>query len=212
MLRAFALGCVVLGCSIGCGSTQVSSPRAVSSSAQALMLAGPAVASAPLYLEVWVTVHGTSVGPFRSDIALHSGDRIALQARTSIAANVYLLHCDPQHVLSVFPESGPLQFLADRRVSLPASGLDIRLDGPPGPETLYIVASRRPLDQADPRLHAALTPGDQSACQDPVARAMPSTRATLRGVEVSRAYDSVARAFAGDDGVIVLRFPFQHLP
>lgn len=210
MLRAFALGCVVLECLIGCGSARVSSTREISRSAQALMLAASAAAPPPLYLEVWATVHGTSAGAFHSDIVLHSGDRIALQARTSIAANVVLLHCDPQQVLSVFPESGALQFLADRRISLPASGMDIRLNGSPGRETLYIVASRRPLIQADPGLHAALAPGDQRACRDMSAR--PAKRSAVRGIEVSRAQDSVARAFAGDDGVIVLRFPFQHLP
>jgi hypothetical protein len=34
----------------------------------------------------------------------------------------------------------------------------------------------------------------------------------LRGIELSDGSYAVARALAADDGVIVLRFPFRHVP
>jgi hypothetical protein len=109
-------------------------------------------------------------------------------------------------------------------VSLPAAGMDIHLAGAPGRETLYVVASRRPLAQSDPHLYATLARAAASE-NDPICSAqfealcagdnptrLQRVHATLRGVEVSNAYDSVARAFAQADGVVVLRFAFQHLP
>jgi hypothetical protein len=209
-----------LGCTATTGAASHAPPTpSVGFATGALIIAPP-----PLYLEVWATVHGTTAGAFHANIALHSGDRIGLQARTSIAANVYLLHCDAKRVLSVFPSAGPLRFDADRRVSLPVAGMDIHLEGSTGRETLYVVASRRPLDQSDPDLYAALARAASSE-NDPLCSAhfealcagenvvrAQAVRATLRGVEVSSSYDSVARAFAEADGVIVLRFPFRHLP
>jgi hypothetical protein len=183
--------------------------------------------SAPLYLEVWATAHGSSVGPLFPGMALHSGDRIGLQARTSSRAHVYLLHCDANAVLSVFPSLGPLVFPADRRIELPAVGAALQLSDVPGQDTLYILASKRPLDHTDPALQAALLSWGQAgnpnaACGsdferllagpiDAAARAAhKEPTAALRGVLAN--YVSVTRAFADSDGVVVLKFPYQHLP
>ena len=53
-----------------------------------------------------------------SPMALRSGDRLGVVARTSCSADVYLLHCDRLEVLSVYPEAGPVHFDGDRRVDL----------------------------------------------------------------------------------------------
>jgi len=194
----------------------------------------------PLYLEVWPTVHGTAAGPLFPHMGLHSGDRIGLQARTSRAAHVYLIHCDGSDLLSVFPAAGPIQFPADERVALPAVGQDLRLTDAPGAEALYIVASQEPLDRSDPRLEAALARARESdglhGCGSKLEalligsseharraharrsiapereREREQKQGALRGIEGSQAYPSVARAFSEEDGVIVLRFRYRHLP
>ena len=185
----------------------------------------PRSTAAPLYLEVWARVHGSTSGPLERDMPLHAGDRIGLTARTSSHAEVLLLYCDHDGMLSVFPSAGALMFQADQRVQLPAAGMDIQLGPDAGPESLYVLASRAPLLQADPLLHAALS-GDAPALAPSCGPAlealldgpMPSppaparsARAALRGIDVSDPYRSVARAFAAEDGVVILGFPFEHL-
>jgi hypothetical protein len=191
------------------------------------------VPTAPLYLEVWATLAGSAAGLFYPDVALHSGDTIGLQARTSIAAHVYLMHCSQSAQLSIFPASGPIEFRAEQVVSLPAPGIDFRVSGAPGSETLYVVASLQPLNRSDPLLQDALSRASAQRAE-PIcgaeleallgARNRPGPgevrehtprarqRAALRGIELSDGSLSVARALAADDGVIVLRFPFRHLP
>jgi len=197
-------------------------------------------APAPLGLEVWATVHGTYVGPLHPEMVLHSGDRIGVRARTSSVADVYLLHCDARDALSIYPSAGAVRFTADQRVELPAIGKDLRLAGAPGHETLYVVASKRPLEHADPELEAALSnahasphPNDLAAAgaretPDPACgrqletllasswadRSGESTRRrfAVRGVDTSDAFDAVARAFADGDDVVVLRFAYRHAP
>jgi hypothetical protein len=190
--------------------------------------------ASPLYLDVWVTAHGTAVGPLLPNMVLHSGDRIGLQARTSSAANVYVIHCDGSRALSVYPASGPISFPAEQRVDLPAVGKDLRLTSSPGDEILYVVASRQRLDESDTWLkeflsakHASgaaqvcggefekLLAGPSAPRQQPRARlelARTPPRHALRGVVTRDIYSTMARAFAADDGVIILRFPFRHLP
>jgi hypothetical protein len=192
-----------------------------------------AVPTPPLYLEVWATLGGSAAGLFYPDVALHSGDTIGLHARTSTAAHVYVMHCGGSARLSVFPASGSIDLRADQVVSLPATGMDIRLTGAPGNETLYVMASRQPLNRSDPALQAALSrtsaQPDEPICGAELeallgARNRPGPgqvrehtpraqqRAALRGIEMSDGSFSVARALAADDGVIVLRFPFRHVP
>jgi hypothetical protein len=183
--------------------------------------------STPLYLDVWAMVHGTAVGPLFPYMVLHSGDRIGLQARTSGVANVYVMHCDASAALSVFPASGPIAFPADQRVELPAVGKDLRLTTSPGDEILYVLASRQPLAASAPALQAILARTEASGARQVCSRefedllAGPNSphrttrteqRAALRGVGTRDSYSSAAHAFAADDGVIVLRFPFRHLP
>lgn len=196
----------------------------------------------PLYVEVWPRVHrGPRHGreghePFVSDIALHHGDEIELEVRTSGSANVYLLHCDGGGRLSVFPDSGGIPFRADVWVALPAAGMPLRVGATPGAETLYIVASRDPLHIADaalehrlaqassesgaascdPQLETLLTGSDYAprrAAQPQAAGALPKKpRFALRGIDTSGSAAAIARAFTEDDGIVVLRFAYRNQP
>jgi hypothetical protein len=188
---------------------------------------------APLYLDVWATVHGSTLGSLHPGRALRSGDRIRLEARTSLDADVYLVHCDDAGTASVYPETGAIRVRSDQRVSLPAAGIDLRLDNAPGHETFYVVATNRALDAVDPSLHElfAQARSEEGAGCGPeldeilsgstraprLARARDGTerveaRFALRGIELSDLYYTQARALADDDGIVVLRFAVVHQP
>jgi hypothetical protein len=188
----------------------------------------------PLYLEVLASLHGPTRTPFVPDVTLHPGAQISLQARTSSTAHVYMLHCDARATLSVFPDAGGIEFRADQWVALPAAGMPIKLGSEPGTETVYVIATRDALELADARLERTLTAGvaQPAATQCGAAldallagknetSALPPTAATpparklpyaVRGVDVSKPASPVARAFAQDDGVVVLRFSYINAP
>jgi hypothetical protein len=228
MFRSLTAVMIAAACCQGCAAPR-SAPKPTLPSAPAIDDTHMHTHStAPLYLEVWARTHGSVAGPLFPDMTLRSGDRIGLGARTSCGADVYLLHCDRLDLLSVYPESGPVHFDADRRVSLPAPGMDLQLSNEPGYETLYIVASKHPLEQSDPALQAALLlqpsrpghPGCGRALESAL-RGVRSKQARLsaaehsvavRGVELSSMQGTVTRALAGDDGIVVLRFPYRHVP
>jgi hypothetical protein len=190
-----------------------------------------------LYLELWPTVRagtGRARGPFVPDISLHGGDTIELMVRTSSEAQVYLLHCDTSGTLSIFPDAGGIPFHADQWVTLPASDVPIVLGASPGTETLYVVSTRDPLERSDPKLSALLARAanaPDTTCDEqleallvgnPVepkaAGSTPFTvkppphksRYALRGVDLSRPTSPIARAFAEQDGVVVLRLTYQN--
>jgi hypothetical protein len=204
--------------------TAANSQPASSSASQA-----PQVCKPPLYLEAQASLRGKVRGPFVPDITLHPGAQIALRARTSIAAHVYMLHCAADSVLSVFPDAGGIEFRADQWVPLPAAGMPIRLGSQAGTETVYVVATREPLASADARLERWLTQrlrDPQTARCDAelesVLAGPPLTAATtaharkqlyaLRGVDTSQPDGQVARGFASNDGVVVLRFSYKNAP
>ena len=223
-MRRLTAAVVVAAQLHGCAAPQHETKPAPLPNAPASETAG---SHAPLYLEVWASTHGSVAGPLFPEMALRSGDRLGVVARTSCSADVYLLHCDRLEVLSVYPETGPVHFDADRRVTLPAPGLDLQLSNEPGHETLYIVASKRPLERSDPALQAALalkpsSPG-HPGCGAALDRALRGANlrreranphgssVAMRGVEMNTE-TTVTRALAGDDGIVVLRFPYRHLP
>jgi hypothetical protein len=189
---------------------------------------------APLYLEVRASVRGALGGPFVPEMSLLPSAQIMLQARTSRAARVYMLHCDAHAALSVFPDAGGIDFRADQWVSLPAANMPIQVGNRPGNETVYVIATRDQLAHSDSELAAWLTDNmrqPQAAHCDTklvallagsgAARApsLPPTAANpplrklpyaLRGVDVSSSM--VARAFAEVDGVVVLRLSYVVVP
>jgi hypothetical protein len=207
-----------------CATAAAPGGVALPAAAERIELAPSAQRVPALYLDVWVAVHGTSIGPLYPDMTLHSGDRIGLQARTSSAAEVYVIHCDGAQTLSLI---GPVNFLADQRVPLPAAGIDLRLQGLPGDEAVYVIASRRPLGDAAPRMAAMLAGAaaapelarcgaalDQELADSPAtpARALRLGRRSLRGAELSHDDLAAVHACSEDDGVVVLRFGFRHAP
>jgi hypothetical protein len=190
---------------------------------------GDKARQAPLYLEVSARLRDTRA-PFVSDIQLHPGAKIELQARTSIASHVYMLHCSADAALSVFPDAGGINFRADQWVPLPAAGMSIELGDKSGTETVYVIAARDALELSDVGLGRWLTdsvarPGAARCGQDLEAAlsgrehwvqrraaGWPTRRQpfALRGVDTSTG--SVARAFAEQDGVVILQFSYVNVP
>jgi hypothetical protein len=184
---------------------------------------------APLYLEVSARLRDTRA-PFVSDIQLHPGAQIELQARTSVAAHVYMLHCSADAALSVFPDAGGINFRADQWVPLPAAGMNITLADKSGSESVYVIAARDALEVSDLRLGRWLT---ESVSRPQGARCGAELEAALAGRErwvprraagwktrklpfalrgVDTSTGSVARAFAEQDGVVILQFSYFNVP
>jgi hypothetical protein len=193
------------------------------------MAAGPAI-PAEFKLQVWATTHGSVEGPLQNNENLISGDRISLQARTTLASNAYLVYCDTHAELTVFPVSNGIAMPAGELRQLPAESKDLTLDHTPGKEVFYVVATLRPLQQSDPALHGVLT-GGNTPCGRPLeaalvgapraapvtshnaAAALPRpTALTVRGINLTDAVDNSVSAAARDDGIVVLGFSFNHRP
>jgi hypothetical protein len=121
-----------------------------------------------------------------------------------------------------------------KRRALLAEGKQFRLDDSAGNETIYVVASKESLNQADPALDEALA-RDRSGNSKPdcgpslegslagakVERAKPAPAPRIaklttpvpwnvRGLKVVDGDDEAVKASAGSDGIVVLRFRFQH--
>jgi hypothetical protein len=206
----------------------VGTRTAADSQSTQISAAGAAPATArkpPLYLEVQASVRGALRQPFVPDMTLAPRAQVVLQARTSHAARVYMLHCDAHAALSVYPDAGGIDFRADQWVSLPAADMPIHVGSEPGNETVYVIATRERLVESDAPLErwlaerlrqpqAARCDGELAALLtgsvglQPTASHRPARKLpyAVRGVDVSKR--SVARAFAESDGVVVLRLAY----
>jgi len=198
----------------------------------------PAPVPAPLYVDVWPTAYGRSRGPLLPEMQLRSGGRIGLEVRSSREAQGYLLHCDARGVLSVFPPTGPIRFSAEGREPLPAFGTQLPLGPQLGDETLYVLVSQQPIEQSDPKLKAlfaqagkhggtcgaeletlligAAERAKQQYTRGGVLPQLETERqrqlSVLRGHEAATLYPAVVHASAGQDGVVVFRFHYRHVP
>lgn len=170
-----------------------------------------------------------SRAPFVPDVQLHPGAKIELKARTSIAAHVYMLHCAADASLSVFPDAGGINFRADQWVPLPAAGMSVELGDKSGTETVYVIATRDNIERSDAHLGRWLTDsvtrpegarcgqeleaalsGQQHFVQRTAAGRSRRPPFALRGVDTSTG--SVARAFAEQDGVVILQLSYFNVP
>jgi len=156
-MRTFtALGCV-LALSAGCHR-------------------GAPVASADrgdLTLEVTPTLSGSRRAVLRPGDEVVSGDGIQVAVKPAIDAHVYVAYCDRDRRLTIFPRDGGVAAPAGAITYIPSEEGHIILDDQVGPEVLYVIASRRPLDVADPDLAAALArarPDTAAECGEPFDR------------------------------------------
>jgi len=122
------------------------------------LLAG--ACSAPRYtMEVRGSVQGSVTGPILSARALRSGDRFHFTLRTSAPAHLHVAYCNARHEMEIYPPTGEIGAAPDVDVRVPAGEDEFVLDQETGGETVYLIASGEPLDQADPKLLAAIVEG-----------------------------------------------------
>jgi hypothetical protein len=108
--------------------------------------------SLSLKLEVWARAEGQTSGPLVQDMVLRSGDKIFVQAKVSKKAYVYVLHCDTGQKLETLPTTGPVEFELNQKDDLPEPGNWFLVDDHAGNDVIYVVASERRLERADPTL------------------------------------------------------------
>lgn len=117
---------------------------------------GHGAPDAPLKVEVWARTEGSQPGPFAQGMRLRAGDKIFIEARVSKDAHLYVLHCTAERTLERYPDVGSLPFRAHERDDVPARHTWFVLDEQPGNDVIYLLASERALEDADPRLDAAI--------------------------------------------------------
>jgi hypothetical protein len=109
-----------------------------------------------LKLELWATIEGAHQRPLISGETLVSGDRVELSALASGDAHLYLFFCDANRQLTRLPRESSFALRARQREPHIPPDTMLRIDHSVGKEALYVLASRHALEQADPRLKAAL--------------------------------------------------------
>lgn len=156
-MHAFlVLGCA-LALSIGCH--------------RGALAPAPLAGSGELTLEVTPTLSGSRPAVLRSGDEVASGDGIQIAVKPTSDAHVYVAYCDGTRRLTFFPREGSIAALAGTITYIPSKDGRVTLDDQVGPEVLYVIASRRPLDVADPELVAALSrarPDTAVECGEPL--------------------------------------------
>ncbi len=133
----------------------------------------PPAGSGDLTLEVTPTLSGSRRAVLRPGDEVVSGDGIQIAVKPAIDAHVYVAYCDRDRRLTIFPRDGSVAARAGTITYIPSEEGHIILDDQVGPEVLYVIASRRPLDVADPDLAAALSrarPDTAAECGEPFDR------------------------------------------
>ena len=200
---------------------------------------GMAIESAPFELKVTPRVRGSREATLRSGDKIVSRDRIKITASTSVDAHLYLGYCDRDRRLAFHPKEGSIEAKAGAIIYAPNQNADIKLDDQVGPEVLYVIASRRRLDLADPELAKALSevrPGAADADCGPALEQLLAKRGPARSdlghgpkaaagrtgrvpppVELDRggyiSWTDAGEVSAGGDrdGIVVVRYNFIHV-
>lgn len=150
---------------------------------------------------------------------LHSQDSYALKLRGDKPLYVYVVrYSATAWSTRMFPLRGDFQLNPDEWLRLPADKKDYQLDDKVGDETLYVVASRAPID-ADTCKRLRLLcdkPGasPRSDNEDPPPPAPDTTPPEASDPEVVKAGEELTAVQKSDKtkDVAILRFPFKHLP
>jgi hypothetical protein len=138
---------------VGCVIPVVTACSCVSQSSQTR---APATEGARLTFSVALHVRGSGSGILRNGDSVVSGDRMQLQIQASENANLYIAYCAEDGELAMFPQYGSIPAKAGEITYAPARDGEILLDDNTGPEALYVIVSRFPLEHSDPQLAAVI--------------------------------------------------------
>ncbi|HWU90041.1 MAG TPA: hypothetical protein VN253_22415 [Kofleriaceae bacterium] len=197
------------------------------------------IESAPFELEVTPRLLGSRNTNLRSGDKVVTRDKIKITARTSVDTHLYLAYCARDRRLAFYPSEGSIEAKAGKTTYAPDQKADIVLDDQIGPEVLYVIASRRRLDLADPELAAAMSkvrPGAANVdCGAPLEQVLAMRRPARSdlghapGTAAGRAArvpppaeldrggyikwtDAGEVSAGGDrDGIVVVRYNFTHV-
>lgn len=129
----------------------------VAGCARSVAAKAPPEGSSALTLEVMPSLSGSRNATLRTGDEVTSGDGIQVAVKPTVDAHVYVAYCDRSRQLTIFPSDGGIEAKAGMIAYAPAGEAHIILDDQVGPEVLYVIASRKPLDVADPKLAAAIS-------------------------------------------------------
>jgi hypothetical protein len=108
-------------------------------------------------LDVTPFLKGSRTAVLRTGDTVVTGDSINMKITTSVDAHLYVAYCNEKSELAVFPPQGSIATKARQVAYAPDRDADIVVDEQVGSEVLYVIASRRRLDVADPELAAAIS-------------------------------------------------------
>lgn len=115
---------------------------------------------------------GKSIRPITQDIALQSGDQLKMMVELQLRCFVYIFHYNPQDGLKLVFPYALQQFGTDyqpkRKYYIPRGEAWFKLDGTPGKEVFYLIASAKRLDsleQAYQRHESAAAPQKAEAAR-----------------------------------------------
>ncbi len=112
-------------------------------------------AKAPLVMKMRaVRVDGSGELPFQINDPLKNGQRIAYYVTSDQDAYVYVMQffADGSPPSVLFPDQGEQRIAGGRETRVPLAGQYLELEGEPGMENVYVVATRQPLDASAPEL------------------------------------------------------------
>ncbi len=199
--------------------------------------APPAAPRPPLVLGAELEVRGSRRGALRDGDIVVSGDRIRLSIQTSERAHLYLVYCNQDRELEVFPGQGSIRTRAGEVTPAPGRGAELVLDDNTGPEALYAILSRVQISSPGQRLVKAIVAGSGGVAADcgqrrritpprrsagrraspggPPRRASgePAPGAPLVTIErgAGVAWSDAPALREDTDGIAVLRYRFQHV-
>ncbi len=147
---------------------------------------------------------------------LRTGDRIELLVEVDKPAYVYITQVFPDGNAAVlFPPSGDFKVPADTATRIPTEGKWFELDEVTGEEHVVVIASAKPLDEADEEAKRVLDEIRKPAPKVKVAARSKKKPAALslrtRGLLlVGQDADKSLKARTDEQGVALFRFSFKH--
>jgi hypothetical protein len=189
--------------------------------AMLLLLASAADAK----VKVWLTVDAKTPKGLQRMLQggeLKSGEQFQMQVKVDRKAYVYVVQFFPDGTSQVlFPEEGEVTVEAEEQMRLPPEGYWFKLDTNAGTENIYVIASERPISQAD-KTTASILDEVRKPKPKPKKKLPPDALAKnevggltmkTRGVLlVKESAEEPMQVQADKDGVAIVLFSFKHLP
>jgi hypothetical protein len=177
-----------------------------------LLVVSPARAEINLTLRV-VTLSNGIRRPVAPGDTLRTGDRLEMIVDVDTSAYVYITQVFPDGTAAVlFPESGDFKVPADTSTRVPPEGKWFELDEVIGNEHVVVIASGKPLDEADQEAKRVLDDIRKPATKSKKKKQPMVLSLKTRGLLlVGQDADKSMKAKTDEKGVALFRFSFKHV-